>query len=83
MSAQRITKRDLEVRVENLNRRMESRNSMYRYEVSARSGYTAIDRVRPSGDMVNVVRVGTKREVGEFLYAMMVALDDATYTEGE
>jgi len=40
----RTTKAMLEARVENLNRRMESRGSIYRYQVQGRNGYTALDR---------------------------------------
>lgn len=74
----RITKENLRDRVVNVNRRMGSRGSAYRYLVEYRNGYTAIDRVRPNGAVVNTVRAGmTKSEAGEFLHAMMVALDDA------
>jgi hypothetical protein len=92
----RITKANLEARVENVNRRMEQRGSAIRYQVQGRNGYTALDRF--TGDpadklnlpdsvpgrgagwlMLSTVTLGTKREVADFLHAMMVALDDSVY----
>jgi hypothetical protein len=94
---ERITRQDVETRVENLNRRMEARSSLYRYQVQGRNGYIGLDRfTRDPDDTLNLpdsvpgrgagwicqstVRVGSKREIAEFLHAMMVALDDATVT---
>lgn len=78
---ERITRRHLDMRVENLNRRMENAGSIYRYEISARNGATHIDRtfqVDTVGAYVGHSHVygGTKSEVGWFLHAMMVAIDD-------
>ncbi len=42
--SERITKSTLETRIENLNRRMETRGSKYRYQVQGRNGYTGLDR---------------------------------------
>lgn len=79
--SERLTKANLEARAENLNRRMGERGSIYRYGVEYRYGYVAIDRCKPNGTVVDTVRAGmTKNECGEFLHAMMVALDDAAYT---
>lgn len=78
--SERITRANLEERVRNLNRRMRERRSKYHYVVEGRGGYTALDRCfMENGREVtqDVVRTGTKSEIGEFLYAMMVALDDA------
>lgn len=85
MAPDRVTKADLAERVDNLNRRMEHLGSIYRYSVESRYDYTAIDRHRASdGAMVSTVRAGlTKGEAGELLHAMMVALDDASYTEDD
>lgn len=78
----RITKANLETRCENLNRRMESRGSLYRYEVEYRYDYCALDRYIGTACQ-STVRCGTKREVADFLHAMMVALDDAAYKRDE
>lgn len=77
----RITKEHLQARAANLNGRMESRGSGFRYEVSGRNGYTAIDRTYPDGTNVSFVAAGTKTEIGQYLHLMMVALDDAAYRE--
>lgn len=95
--AERMTQAHLETRVENVNRRMESRGSVYRYQIQGRNGYTGLDRfTRDPDDTLNLpdsvpgrgagwicqstVTVGTKREIGDFLHAMMVALDDVATT---
>jgi len=97
--SERITRANLDERCANLNHRMESRGSLYRYVVESRNGYIGLDRVtRDPNTTLNLpnsvpgrgygwitqstVTVGTKREVGEFLHAMMVALDDAAYVGG-
>lgn len=79
----RITRKDLDARIASLNRRMEASGSMYRYAVEERYGYTGLDRTYVNGAVVSTVRCGTKREIGEFLHAMMVALDDASYQAKE
>jgi hypothetical protein len=43
---ERITRQNVDERCANLNRRMESRGSVYRYVVEARNGYIGLDRVR-------------------------------------
>ncbi len=77
----RMTKERLEERCANLNRRMESRRSVIRYAIQGRNGSTALDRTTAEGlarhTSIDLVRVGTKAEIGEFLHAMMTALDDA------
>ncbi len=89
MTNQRITRENLDARVANLNRRMESRGSIYRYSLNGRNGYTAVDRIRRDPDSPNLgesgrwithshVTAGTKREIGDWLSAAMVALDDAS-----
>jgi hypothetical protein len=79
--SERITRKDVDARLESLNRRMADRGSIYRYAVEGRNGYVAIDRVSPAGNVTySTVRCGTKRETAEFLHAMMVALDDAAVT---
>ncbi len=80
---ERVTSATLDARVESLNRRMESRGSIYRYAVEGRNGYTGLDReTQLNGKLgrVDTVRVGSKREIAELLHAMMVALDDASVT---
>jgi hypothetical protein len=84
------TKHNLEARLASLNRRMESRNSIYRYALDFSGGRTALIRTRSvreyvEGELVTKVvhhsdvRYGTKGQILEFMYAMMVALDDADY----
>lgn len=85
---ERITRAQVDARVENLNRRMEARGSIYRYIAEGRNGHIGLDRIakddpqdpRQRFHVVGTVTVGTKREVAEFLHAMMVALDDAAVT---
>ena len=96
---ERITRANLDERCANLNRRMESRGSIIRYQVEARNGYIALDRFdrdpaftlnlpnsvpgRGAGwRCLSTVMCGTKREVGDFLHAAMVALDDVEF-QGE
>jgi hypothetical protein len=97
---ERITKANLEARIENLNRRMESRGSRIRYQFQGRNGYIGLDRFTRDVDnkfgmslrdsvpgrgagwiQQATVTVGTKREVANFLHAMMVALDDSCLLE--
>ena len=82
---ERITKANLEARVENLNRRMKQRGSVIRYAVQSRNGHTALDRCTEDdlqrGTSLGLFRAGTKREIGELLTAMMVVLDDAARKE--
>ena len=75
--SERITRENVETRVENVNRRMESRGALVRYEAEARNGYIGLDRYDTEGHCLSNVTCGTKREVADFLHAMMVALDDA------
>lgn len=99
----RITREHLEARIENLNRRMESRGATVRYQVQGRNGYIALDRFTRDPDctlnlpdsvpgrgagwiMVAHITSGTKREIAEYVGAMMVALDDSQFygpTKGE
>lgn len=72
-----ITLANLYARCENLNRRHENLGTRVRYSVQGRNGYIGLDRYDVDGSMIENMRCGTKREIGEFLHAMMVALDDA------
>ncbi len=75
----RVTKETVEKRCANVNRRLEGRGSGYRYEVNYRSGTTALDRIRVSdGATIDLVTLGTKREISEALWFMVNALDDAS-----
>jgi len=61
---------------------MEQHGSSIRYQVERRYDYTALDRCRfgKNGDLYPIgspVRIGTKNEIGEIIWAMMNALDDA------
>lgn len=64
----------------NLNRRMELRQSLYRYEVERRYNYVALDRVnaRTGGTVSDAILAGTKREIHNAMRYMMIALDDAS-----
>lgn len=86
MMSETITKLRVWIALDALNRRMESRGSVWRYEVGWRYGYTALDPVRDGGVWGDSLICGTKREVWEYMRAMMRALDDsaelATSPEG-
>ena len=75
---ERITRADLDTRVANLNRRMEHHGSNARYAVQGRNGHIGLDRylAGENFNMQGTVTVGTKREIGDYLHAMMVVLDD-------
>ena len=77
----RMTKANLEARTESLNRRMERHGSIYRYQLYFANGRTGLLRGYEDGTVVSDARYGTKNEIGEFIYAMQMALDDAEYTE--
>jgi len=94
---ERITRQNVDERCANVNRRMESRGSIYRYATQGRNGYIGLDRfTRDPHPEINLpdsvpgrglgwilqstVMCGTKREVADFLHAMMIALDDAATT---
>jgi len=47
----RITRENVEERVKNVNRRMESRGSIYRYQVQGRNGYMGLDRYMRDPDV--------------------------------
>lgn len=90
---ERATKWNLSVRLHSLNKRMENRNSIYRYVVETSGGRTGLIRTRSiqeyrEGELVTKVvhhsdvRYGTKGQIAEFMYAMMVALDDADCKPG-
>jgi hypothetical protein len=79
---ERITRANVDERCANVNRRMEQRGSIVRYAAQGRNGYIGLDRYHAgeTWNMQSTVTCGTKREVAEFLHAMMVALDDSTHT---
>lgn len=76
----RVTRENIDQRVGNLNHRMEERGSIVRYAAQG-DRYHACERGQvlkhEAWTMQSTVTTGTKREVGDFLHAMMVALDDA------
>jgi len=74
----RITLANLEQRCANVNRRMAARRSDVSYQVQSRNGWNCLDRYNAAGTECKALVVcGTKRELGEYLHAMMTALDDA------
>lgn len=80
--SERITRANLDERAANVNRRLEGTN---RYVVvQGRNGYIGLDEYAERivcGDevipdqMIRVLTCGTKREVGDFLHAMLVGID--------
>lgn len=82
---ERITREDLDTRAANLNRRIEGTGHFV--VVEGRNGYFGLDeyefgaeRFAPngttaSGAAIRTITVGTKREVADFLHAMMVGID--------
>lgn len=79
----RITKKQLHERCTNVNRRLRAAGSGRAVNVQDRSGYTALDEYDVSKHVafsicVRTITVGTKREIGEYLNAMMIALDLAS-----
>lgn len=70
-----ITRQNLTERCVNLNRRMKEAGSSVHYQVQGRNGGFGLDRYEHL-HCLSMVTFGTKREVGEFMHAMMVALDD-------
>lgn len=69
----RITRADLDTRCENLNRRIESTGR--HVEVQGRNGYIGLDEYDADGSALRTITVGTTREIGDFLHAMMVGID--------
>lgn len=81
----RITRANVEARVENLNRRFESRGSIVRWEAQMRNGHMTLDRLHvgdPIGTAQDHITAGTKSEIADFLRGAMLALDDASRKEG-
>ena len=70
--AERITQRDIDTRVGNVNRRLASTGLSV--NAQGRNGYTGLDEYR-DGKCQRTIMVGTKREVADFLHAMMVGID--------
>jgi hypothetical protein len=69
---ERITKADVELRVDNVNRRIES--SGRHLELQLRSGYWALDEYEAE-TCLRTITVGRRRQVAEFIHAMMVGID--------
>ena len=70
----RITQKDLDARVGNVNRRLASTGLSV--NAQGRNGYIGLDEYR-DGHVQRTITAGTKREVAEFLHAMMVGIDMA------
>ena len=74
MSTERITNETLKARVHNVNRRLMYTDTILLTE--GRNGHTALDEGRKSdGAIIRTVTCGTKREIADFLHAMMVGID--------
>lgn len=50
--SERVTRQQLETRIENLYRRMEACGSAYRYQIQARNGYIGLDRFTADPDLL-------------------------------
>ena len=70
--SERITQRDIDARVGNVNRRLAA--SGVSVNAQGRNGYTGLDEYR-DGKVQRMIMAGTKREVADFLHAMMVGID--------
>lgn len=73
----RITQRDIDLRVGSVNRRLDGTGLSVNAQV--RNGYTGLDEYR-DGQVQRTIMVGTKREVADFLHAMMVGIDMSRVT---
>ena len=80
--SERITLANLEQRCANVNRRLEGTN--WYVVVQGRNGYIGLDEyahrlethdIVMTDQMIRNLMVGTKREVGDYLHAMMVGID--------
>ena len=72
--SERITATTLDARVENLNRRLELSGRFVMW--NQRNGSVGLDEYRVCDDAcIRTLTVGTKREVADFLHAMMVGID--------
>lgn len=68
----RITQRDVDLRVGNVNRRLAGTGLSVCAQ--GRNGYVALDEYR-GGHVQRTITAGTKREIADFLHAMMVGID--------
>jgi hypothetical protein len=73
--SERITQRDIDMRVGNVNRRLAPTGLSV--NAQGRNGYTGLDEYR-DGHVQRTLTAGTKREVADFLHAMMVGMDMLT-----
>jgi len=67
-----VTRTVLEHRCTNLNRRLE--RSGRHVEVGLRNGQVGLDEYKGTA-CIRTITVGTKREIADFLHAMMVGID--------
>lgn len=80
--SERVTLSDLSARCDNVNRRIVDSGRFV--VVQGKNGYIGLDEYAQAlelggavyrNQMVRTIRCGTKREIGEFLHAMMVGID--------
>jgi hypothetical protein len=74
---ERITQKTLDLRVGNVNRRLEGTGLSV--NAQSRNGWTGLDEYR-DGKVQRMITAGTKREVADFLHAMMVGIDMSRVT---
>jgi len=70
--SERITNATLEARAHNLNARIVTTGR--HVQVGYRNGYAALDEYR-GADCIRTITVGTRRELADFLHAMMTGID--------
>jgi len=75
---ERITKEQINERAHNVNQRLNRRLAGMSYDrhvqVEFRNGAVALDEYRGTS-CLRTLTVGTKREIADFLHAMMVGID--------
>lgn len=70
--SERVTKEILNARAANVNRRL--RGTGRHVQAEGRNGYVALDEYAGTS-AIRTITVGTKREIADFLHAMMVGID--------
>lgn len=68
---ERVSVDNIALRCENLNRRLSNGRSIH---VQGRNGYVGLDEYNAEV-LVRTITVGSKKEVADFLHAMMVGID--------
>lgn len=73
---ERYTRKDIDARVDSVNRRLESHKSARRVVAQEGSGHTNLYEIRADDrSYITLITAGTKREIAEYLSAMMTGMD--------